>query len=129
MSTFSKRSLEKLATCDERLQDVMNRVVKSFDCTILTGFRTKEEQTELYLTGKSQLQWPHGKHNVMPSKALDAAPYPIDWKDRERASFFAGFVLGVASEMGISLRWGGDWNQNWQVRDNSFDDLWHFEIV
>ena len=30
--------------------------------------------------------------------------------------------------MGINLRWGGDWNQNWEVNDNKFDDFPHFEI-
>ena len=31
--------------------------------------------------------------------------------------------------MGIDLRWGGDWDRDTEVRDNTFDDLVHFEIV
>ena len=48
---------------------------------------------------------------------------------RENATLFAGFVLGVAHEMGIPIRWGGDWNGNWDTADNNFDDFWHFEII
>lgn len=129
MPTFSEQSIARLKQCDPRLQRVFNEVVRIIDCTIITGHRDQAEQDEMFRTGKSQLQWPASKHNSVPAKAVDAAPYPIDWKDRERATLFAGFVMGVAAEMGIALRWGGDWNRDWQVKDNNFDDLWHFEIV
>ena len=43
-------------------------------------------------------------------------------------TLFAGFVMGIATGMGIDIRWGGDWNQNDQVKDNKFDDLPHFEV-
>jgi len=33
------------------------------------------------------------------------------------------------ARMGVDLRWGGDWDSDTEVRDNSFDDLVHFEIV
>ena len=52
----------------------------------------------------------------------------IDWDDRERFTLFAGFVLGIAKSMGINLRWGGDWDQDWTVKDNKFDDFPHFEL-
>ena len=55
-------------------------------------------------------------------------PYPVDWADRERFHLFAGFVLGIARGMDINLRWGGDWNQNFEVDDNMFDDFPHFEL-
>ena len=70
-----------------------------------------------------------GRHNAKPSRAVDVAPYPIDWNDRERFHLFAGFVLGIAYSMDISLRWGGDWNQNFEVDDNQFDDFPHFELI
>ena len=38
-------------------------------------------------------------------------------------------ILDTAKAMGIDLRWGGDWDRDTEVRDNSFDDLVHFEIV
>ena len=30
--------------------------------------------------------------------------------------------------MGVNLRWGGDWDQDFEVQDNKFDDFPHFEI-
>lgn len=126
---YSSRSRINLSQCDKRLQELFSSIIESIDCTIITGHREQQAQDDLYYQGKSQVMFPHGKHNILPSKAVDAAPYPIDWKDRERATLFAGFVLGSATERGIKLRWGGDWNKDWQVKDNNFDDLWHFELV
>ena len=84
--------------------------------------------TKLYDEGKTKVKYPNGRHNDNPSRAVDIAPYPIDWADRERFHLFAGFVLGIARSMGIKLRWGGDWNMNFEVDDNKFDDFPHFEI-
>ena len=128
MPKFSKKSLSKLETCDKRLQDLFLRVVKKFDCTILEGHRGKDRQNKLFDEGKSKLKYPKGKHNSLPSKAVDVAPYPIDWNDRERFTYFAGYVLGIAYQMGLKIRWGGDWDMDTQVKDNNFDDLPHFEI-
>ena len=52
----------------------------------------------------------------------------MDWEDRERQTLFAGFVLGLARSMGITLRWGGDWDMDFHVMDNRFDDFPHFEV-
>jgi hypothetical protein len=128
MYRYSKRSKDKLATCDQRLQEVFNEVINYVDNTILTGHRTKEEQDKLY-PKYSKVKWPNSKHNSLPSKAIDVAPYPIDWKDTERFALFAGFVKGIATSKGIELRWGGDWDSDYEVKDNSFNDLVHFELV
>lgn len=126
MPQFSEQSKARLATCDERLQRLFAEVIRLFDCTVLCGYRSLEEQAKLKAEGRSQLV--KGQHNVYPSKAVDVVPYPIDYQDRERMSLFGGFVLGVAAAMKIPIRWGGDWNMNNQVGDNKFDDLGHFEI-
>ncbi len=126
---YSSTSAQRLKQCDLRLQDVFNTVLETIDHTIITGGRDGVTQNEMFRTGKSKVQFPNSKHNSAPSMAVDAAPYPIDWKDRERATLFAGFVMGIAKGKKITLRWGGDWNSDWQVKDNHFDDLLHFEIV
>ena len=128
MPKFGKRSKEKLATCNKGLQEIFNEVIKTVDCSVLEGHRGEERQNKLQEEGKSKVRYPKGRHNASPSNAVDVAPYPIDWDDRERFHLFAGFVLGVANRMGHTLRWGGDWNMNFQVNDNKFDDFPHFEI-
>ena len=128
MPKFGKTSRKRLKTCDERLQKVFNEVIKHVDCSILEGHRSGERQNKLYDEGKTKVKYPKGRHNNNPSLAVDVARYPIDWDDRERHTLFAGFVIGVARGMGINLRWGGDWNRNWDTADNRFDDFPHFEI-
>ena len=128
MPKFGKKSKERLNTCNERLQKVFNEVIKHVDCSVLEGHREKDRQNKLYEEGKTKVKYPNGGHNRQPSSAVDVTPYPVDWEDRERQTLFAGFVIGVASQMNINLRWGGDWDQDFQVVDNRFDDFPHFEL-
>ena len=128
MPYFGKKSKERLNTCDSKLQKVFNEVIKHVDCSVLEGHREKDRQNKLYEEGKTKVKYPNGRHNRQPSSAVDVTPYPVDWGDRERQTLFAGFVIGVASQMGINLRWGGDWDQDFQVVDNRFDDFPHFEL-
>jgi peptidoglycan L-alanyl-D-glutamate endopeptidase CwlK len=129
MPSFSKLSLSKLATCDERLQRVFTEVIKYFDCTVVCGFRGEEEQNEAFRTGKSQKKWPNGEHNKTPSMAVDVVPFPINWNDPKQMIYFAGFVVGIAAQMGIKIRWGGDWDSDRDLKDQNFNDYPHFEIV
>ena len=129
MARFGKRSRERLATCEKDLQMLFNEVIRYVDCSILEGHRSKDRQDALYEDGKTKVKYPRGRHNASPSRACDVVPYPIDWEDRERFHLFAGFVLGIANQMGIDIRWGGDWNRNFEVDDNMFDDFPHFELM
>ena len=70
----------------------------------------------------------YSKHNQEPSLAVDVAPWPIDWNDSHRFYHFAGFVLGIAAALNIRLRWGGDWDSDFDLRDQTFFDLPHFEL-
>ena len=128
MPRFGRKSRERLKTCDNKLQKIFNEVIKHVDCSILEGHRDKDRQNKLYEEEKTKVKYPDGRHNRQPSSAVDVTPYPVDWEDRERQTLFAGFVIGVASQMNINLRWGGDWDQDFQVVDNRFDDFPHFEL-
>lgn len=129
MYKFSKTSLERLSTCHVDLQKLFNEVIKHYDCTIVCGHRSKEEQNLAFKKGNSKLQYPKSKHNVYPSVAVDVAPYPIDWNDMSRFYHFGGYVLGVADILNIKLRWGGDWDSDNDLKDQTFMDLVHFELV
>lgn len=128
MPIYSEKSKERLATCDERLQYLFNEVIEHYDCTIIIGHRTEAEQNEAYRTGASTKQFPNSRHNTSPSLAVDVAPCPIDWKDTIRFYHFGGFVKGVAVRLGIPLRWGGDWDGDTDLHDQTLMDLVHFEI-
>lgn len=140
MPSFSESSLAKLETADSDLQALFKLVVKKFDCTILVGHRDKIAQDLAYEKGNSKLKWPDSKHNTKPSLAVDAAPYPINWGDHNtpkeqrvkalcRFYLFAGYVIRTAETMGIKIRWGGDWDMDLDIFDQTFDDLVHFEKV
>ena len=128
MPKFGRTSRKRLVTYKQDLQTLFNEVVKHFDCSVLVGYRGRNEQDTAYESGHSKVKWPNGKHNSNPSLAVDVAPYPIDWDDRERFIYFGGFVKGCAYQLGLPLRWGGDWNNDTQLSDNIFDDLVHFEV-
>ena len=134
MPRFGNKSKERLLTCHEDLQVIFNEVIKTIDCSILEGHRNQERQDKLHKEGKTLVKFPFGRHNANPSMACDCTPYPVNWADRERQTLFAGFVMGVAKRLldegkiSREVRWGGDWNTDWQVQDNKFDDFPHFEI-
>ena len=130
---FGKRSKKNLAEAHPLLQELFREVIKHYDCTIIEGYRGKAEQEKAVEEGRSKLHFPHSKHNRMPSFAVDAVPYHalqphIRWDDREAFYHFAGFVLGIAASMGISIRWGGDWDSDHDLHDQAFMDLVHFEL-
>lgn len=81
MPILSKVSQERLATCHPRIQAVMSEVIKYEDFVVIEGHRGQEAQDKAFREGKSKLKWPQGKHNTLPSNAIDIAPYPLDWND------------------------------------------------
>ena len=137
MPKFGKRSLDRLNTCHPDIIKVMNEVIKRIDITILYGHRTREEQFELYrqgrelvggvwkVTDKSKVvtnldgKLKISEHNYKPSRAIDIAPYPIDWKDINRFKEVAKIVKEEADKLGIKITWGGDWKMR---------DYPHFQI-
>jgi len=128
MPKYSHKSTERLNSSHPDLQKLFNSVIKKFDNTILWGYRDKSAQDEAFKSGNSKVQFPKSKHNSLPSLAIDAAPYPIDWNDLDRFYHFAGYVRGMADILNIKIRWGGDWNGNFDLKDQNFFDLAHFEL-
>ena len=37
-------------------------------------------------------------------------------------------IRGIAKQMGINIRFGGDWDSDGDTKDNNFDDLVHVEL-
>ena len=153
MGTYSLKSQTLLNTAEPDLVALFNEVVKTFDNTILYGNRSQADQFNLYQIGRVYVNgtWVVSEpnkvvtykdgwnkmsmHNYMPSKAVDATPYPVNWKDKDRLYLFAGYVLGVAGrlfeegKMFHKIRWGGDWDGDYETMDETFADLCHFELI
>ncbi len=150
---YSRLSIERLETCDPRLQKVFFVAADYVDSSILFGHRSNEEQDRLYSVGRSTLRAGQSKHNVMPSLAVDACPYykgfgrltgdraqieaiaaerKMTYAKAERMVFqqlaeWAGRILQIAESLDIPLRWGGRWSHRFAWEAN-FHDLFHFEI-
>ena len=124
MYKFGKRSKQRLKGVDAKLVNVLNELIKIMDVTIIEGLRTQERQNKLVKQGASKTKF--SKH--IEGKAVDVAPYPIDWKDRERFHYMGGMIRGIAKQLNVSVRWGGDWDGDGETKDNRFDDLVHVEI-
>ena len=124
MPRFGKRSKQRLKGVKPELVNVLNELVKIMDVTIIEGLRTEARQMELLAQGKSKTKY--SKH--LEGKAVDLAPYPIDWEDRDRFHYMGGMIRGIAKQLNVSVRWGGDWYGDGEVKDNGFDDLDHVEI-
>ena len=129
MPRFGLSSKKQLMTCHPKLQRIMNEVIKSFDISVIEGYRSNEEQEKAFRAGRSKLRAGQSKHNMQPSRAVDVVPYPVNWKQLSRFYFMGGYVQAVADELGIKIRWGGDWNSNGIFSDQKFHDLPHFELA
>ena len=128
MPTFGQSSLERLATCHPDLQRVLKEAIKHADFVVLEGHRGEAAQNIAFEKGTSKLKWPHGEHNSLPSRAVDVAPYPIDWKDKMRFIRLLSFIQGLGRGMGVPLRIGGDWDSNFLFNED-WQDWPHIELA
>lgn len=135
---FSHHSLKQLRTLHPELQRLCKELIKHTDFAIVEGHRSQARQNELYNSGLSKVKYPYSKHNTLPSLAMDLAPFPIYWGSAEKAvrdkyqytqAVFAGKLLTLSATMGISIRWGGDWDGDSEVTDEKWLDFPHFELV
>ena len=120
--------VEKLQTLHPDLSRLIRKVAENWDLIILETDRTPERQAALVAQGKSQKL--ASKHLIQPdgyAHAADLLPLPADWNEARRWYYFGGDVTATARSMGIEVTWGGDWNRNTQVVDQSFNDLDHIE--
>ena len=125
MPRFGKRSRSRLKGVDTKLVNVLNELIKIMDVTIIEGVRSAERQAELLEKGATKVKY--SRH--MEGKAVDLSPYPIDWNNRDGFYYMGGMIRGIAHQMGLKVRFGGDWDSDGDTKDNSFDDLGHVEIL
>jgi peptidoglycan L-alanyl-D-glutamate endopeptidase CwlK len=139
MASFGTLSKSRLSTCHPDLQRLFEEVVKHYDCSVSCGVRDEEEQEILFRTARSKTPPGKSKHNpTHPDngpdgvRAIDVNPYPFsqdDWKDPRRFYIFAGQVQEIARNMNIKVRWGGDWDSDGDLRDQTFNDCPHWELL
>lgn len=112
---LGKVSLQRLSTCEHELISWVKEVAAGVDrgeckgvkdITVLCGHRGQAAQNQAFKDGTSKKMWPDSEHNYFPSKAVDIAPYPVDWTKKGLPAFKAlrTYALSVADRMGLRLR-------------------------
>lgn len=129
MYKYGTTSQARLDTCHPDLQKLFTELSNDWNISIICGHRTEEEQNAAVASGNSKTPYPKSKHNTSPSVAVDAALYPIDWNDTGRHYMFVGMVKQKAKDLGIHIRCGADWDGDNETKDQTFNDLVHFELV
>ena len=129
MPSFGDRSQLQLMTCHPDLKRICKKLIIDFDFSVVCGHRSEEAQNEAFETGHSTVKYPNSKHNQLPSLAVDLCPWPEGYSDHEKFYLLAGRFLQIADDLGIDIRWGGDWDSDDDLRDQTFQDQGHFELV
>ncbi len=132
MFKFGKQSLSRLEKVHPDLILIANEVLKFFDIFVMPmgGVRTRADQIVLIKSGKSEtLNSKHIPGEDGFSHAIDIAPYPYEPKNVERFKEMSDLFLLIAEDKDIEIRWGGDWDGDGDTNDQTFNDLFHFEIL
>lgn len=147
--TFGAASLKALEGVHPDLVRVARRALAAskVDFRVLEGVRTPERQKQLYAQGRTKpgpkVTWTlNSNHFVNPKTgyghAVDLLPAPYDWKLEDPKTTpeiddnFAKVALAMyqaASDLGVRIRWGANWDGDNQWREKGEGDNPHFELV
>ena len=136
LSIASKRKLEGV---HPNLKAVVElALLKSkVDFKVIEGVRTEERQKLLYAQGRTApgpiVTWTlNSNHFVSKSTgfghAVDLLPEPYDWKELKQFDLMAEAMMEAAKELGVTIRWGADWDSDGKLREKGETDSPHFEI-
>lgn len=116
--SLGERSRKNLEGVHPDLVKVVERAIKltEQDFTVIEGLRTVERQRELLKQGFTKTM--NSRH--LTGHAVDIAPYPINWDNKDRFIEVSKFVKQAAKELGVAIVWGGDWKGSW--------DMPHYEL-
>ena len=132
-------SRKKLEGIHPDLASVVTRAIQltTQDFSVTCGVRTLAEQKELYAQGRTKpgqiVTWTLKSRHLPAAdglgRAVDLAPYPIDWNDLSKFDAIAKAMFDASKELGIPIRWGADWDQDGNPRERGETDSPHFELV
>lgn len=132
LGTASKR---RLATCNIEVNEIINEAIATsvvdFGIPAYGGRRTAVEQNKLYKRGDSKKDGYEKLSKHQDGDAVDIVAYVNGGYTYERDYYvmLAGHILSTAKRLGYTLRWGGDWDSDLDLKDQTFNDLCHFELI
>lgn len=132
-------SRKKLEGLHPNLVAVVTRAIQltTQDFSVTCGVRTLAEQKELYAQGRTKpgqiVTWTLKSRHLPAAdglgRAVDLAPYPIDWNVLSKFDAIAKAMFQASKELGIPIRWGADWDQDGNPRERGETDSPHFELA
>lgn len=138
MYKLSKRSKDNLIDVHPTLVSVVNRAleISRVDFAVIEGVRSLARQQELYAQGRTApgpiVTWTlnsrHFKDASGYGKAVDLLPV-TGWDDKEGFNSVAAAMFAAAKELGVTIRWGADWDMDGKPREKGETDSPHFELA
>ena len=130
---FGSGSTKKLNRTCIHIQEVMQEAIATspWDFGITWGLRSAAEQYKLFRDGASKCDGYKILSRHQSGLAVDIVIYvngKVTW-DPKYYYAMAGHTLGTAKRLGIDLKFGGDWDMDGDLDDQTFNDLCHYEIV
>jgi peptidoglycan L-alanyl-D-glutamate endopeptidase CwlK len=132
---LSDRSLERMSGLNPKLINIVLLAIKrtpiDFGVAWMGGMRTPQQQKELFDQGFSKCDGYKKLSKHQSGNAVDLNVFVGSKmvENKEMLCVIAGVMFSCASELNTELRWGLDWNKNGDIRDNTFNDQYHFELV
>lgn len=136
---LGSKSLAKLEGVHPDLVKVVKRAIQisDQDFMVLEGVRTPARQKELYAQGRTKpgpkVTWTltsnHFKQADGFGHAVDLVPYPVDWNTASKFTAIAKAMLVAADDLGVKLRWGGNWDGDDRPGEKGESDGPHFELA
>lgn len=130
-------SLKRLAGVHPNLVMVVHRALElsAVDFAVLEGVRTLTRQRELYAKGRTargpKVTWTM-KSKHLTGHAVDLVPWPVDWEGPARYPKFDAIsraMFAAASDLGVVIRWGADWDGDGNSRERGENDSPHWELT
>jgi peptidoglycan L-alanyl-D-glutamate endopeptidase CwlK len=142
MPELEALSNERLKGVNPKLVDVVKQAATAspFPIRVTEGLRSAARQNQLYAQGRTKpgkiVTWTRNSKHMMQSDgtghAVDLAPLidgAIPWSDKTRFRLISDLMQAAAEDVGITVRWGADWNRNGVPWQRGEYDGPHFEIA
>ncbi|MGP2469112.1 M15 family metallopeptidase [Yersinia sp. 2540 StPb PI] len=128
---FSQRSEGNLKGVNADLVRVVRRALElsTVDFGVIEGVRTVARQEQLYAQGRTVdgkiVTWTM-KSKHIDGNAVDLLPV-TGWDNLSSFKAVSKAMFQAASELGVKITWGADWNGN-GIQEKGETDSPHFEI-
>jgi len=136
---LGKPSLDTLKGVHPDLVKVVKLAIQKTpqDFMVLEGVRTLERQKQLYAQGRTKpgkvVTWTLNSRHIPKADglghAVDLVPYPVDWNTPAKFVTISKAMLAAAKELGIAIRWGGNWDGDDRPGEKGETDGPHFEMA